>query len=195
MPNNELTRSDRNTNSPRSLWRAWDNFAQDFDSFFEDFDRVLGINTLGTASGDRDRRGLTFAPPIDVEETQNGYDLSFDIPGFKTDDIDLELNGRTLTVTAKRERSNTDSKVHRSERYYGEYRRSITLPENVKADQIQAKYESGVLTVSLPKAQLAQSKKIEIGTSANRNESALGSTKNVRTQAKEKNTQAQDVTH
>ncbi|MBC7658411.1 MAG: Hsp20/alpha crystallin family protein [Chitinophagaceae bacterium] len=105
-----------------------------------------------------------------------------------------------LTVTGKRERSEdkdkNDNRLHRSERFYGEYRRSITLPDNVKADQIEAHYEHGVLSVTVPKAQLAESRRIEIGTSP-KQKTGISSAENntMHAQAKEMPENAQAVSH
>lgn len=160
MVNFHLTRQPRNTQStPTTLWRTWDSFAQDFDSFFEDFDRTIGGGSL-TSRGDREQ---SFTPLADVHESDKAYELSFDMPGFKEEELNIELNGKMLTVTGKRERLNSDSKLHRSEKFYGEYRRSITLPDNVKADQISASYENGVLAIEVPKAAIADARKIQIG--------------------------------
>ena len=151
------SRNDRSLSNPNSLWKNWDNLAQQFDSFFADFDK----GTTGDVT--RSERSLVFAPPTDVEESSTHFDLSFDMPGMKEDDLSVELEGRTLTVSGKRERRLTDTKNHRSEKFYGEYRRTISLPENIKGDEIQASYDNGVLNVRLPKTQLTGVKKIQIG--------------------------------
>lgn len=152
------SRNDRSLSNPNSLWKNWDNLAQQFDSFFADFDK-------GNSSEiNRSERSLVFAPATDVEESSTHYDLSFDMPGMKEEDLNVELDGRTLTVSGKRERQVTDTKNHRSEKFYGEYRRTISLPDNIKGEEIQASYDNGVLSIKLPKAQLTGAKKIQIGT-------------------------------
>lgn len=147
------SRNDRSLTNPNSLWRTFDNFANQFDTFFNEFDR--GNQTQ--------ERALSTAPATDIEETATHYDLSFDMPGMKKEDLNVEVNGRTLTVSGKRERVVNDSKQHRSEKFFGEYRRSISLPENFKAEEVEASYDNGVLSIRLPKSQLAGAKKIEIG--------------------------------
>lgn len=148
------TRNDRSLQNSNNLWKTWDNIAHQFDSFFSDFERAAGGN---------EERSLTSAPATDIEETNTHFDLSFDMPGMKKEDLNVEVNGRTLTISGKRERNVTDNKLHRSEKFYGEYRRTISLPENIKSDEIQAAYENGVLNIRLPKAQVQGAKKIEIG--------------------------------
>jgi len=162
MANFHVTRRDRNnSNSPATLWRTWDSFATDFDTFFEDVERALGNGNRSLSKLSDERN--PFIPAAEVHENDKNFELSFDMPGFKQDDLNIELNGKTLTVTGRRERRTTDDKLHHSEKYYGEYRRAFTLPENVKADQIEASYENGVLLIQLPKAQIEQAKKIQIG--------------------------------
>ncbi len=156
------TRNDRSLSQPANLWRTWDSLAHQFDAFFNDFDRKAGEES----ATERERSIVTSAPPTDIEESSSHYELSFDMPGIKEEDLNVELNGRTLTVSGKRSRVTTDNKLHRTEKFFGEYRRTISLPENVKAEEIEANYANGVLSLRLPKAQLSGAKKIAIGKGA-----------------------------
>ncbi len=151
------TRNDRSLSNPNNLWKTWDNFAHQFDSFFTDYERAA-VNPQA-----QQEQTMTSAPATDVEESESHYDLSFDMPGLKKDDINIEVNGRTLLVTGKRERAVTETKLHRSEKFFGEYRRTISLPEGIKADDIEASYDNGVLSLRLPKAQVQGVKKIQVG--------------------------------
>lgn len=154
MVNLDLWRDDRS--NPRSLWKAWETVHRDFDSFFDDFSHAV----RGTR-----QNGSFMAPACDIEETDKEFMLTFDMPGFKREDIQVEREGNSVTVSAKRERVTSDSKLHRSERQYGEYRRTFSLPDNVKGDDIVANYDDGVLQLTLPKAELAKPKRIEISES------------------------------
>ena len=90
----------------------------------------------------------------DIKETENGYTLETDLPGFNKDDIDIQINGDYLTIKAERhsEQEDKDKKNSyvRVERSYGSYQRSFDI-SGVNADNIGAKYENGVLTLSMPK--------------------------------------------
>ncbi len=169
MANFHITRRDRNpnTNTPATLWRTWDSFATDFDSFFEDIENSLGLRQGREAVRNQSDRKAPIVPPAEVHENDRGYELSFDMPGFKSDEIQIDLSGKTLTVMGQRERITRDGQLHQSEKFYGEYRRSITVPETIKADQIEASYEYGVLSIHLPKAQVEQPRKIAIGLKKN----------------------------
>ena len=99
----------------------------------------------------------------DVREHEDHYDLEIDLPGFKKEDLTIELNNGYLTVTANKghdqEEKNKEGKIIRQERYSGTLSRSFYVGEEITNEEIKAKYEGGVLTVSLPKKD--QTKQIE----------------------------------
>ncbi len=154
MSNLELWRHDR---SPFSLLRNWDSITKELDSFFNDFDKTVGENRSGV-------KDTMLSPACDVQENEKGFLLSFDLPGFKKEDVNIEVNGNRLLVSGKRDRETTakDAKFHRVERSHGEFRRVFELPENTKGESIEASYENGVLYLMIPKAELERPKKVEI---------------------------------
>jgi HSP20 family molecular chaperone IbpA len=91
----------------------------------------------------------------DVQEHENGYEVDIDLPGFKKEDISLELEDGTLTVKASKglEENKEDKKgrLIRQERYTGSMQRSFYVGDNVTPDEISARYEDGVLRLSVPK--------------------------------------------
>jgi HSP20 family protein len=99
-------------------------------------------------------------PKCSVKETEQYFVLSFDLPGVKKNDLNLEVKNNVLTVSGER-KSEHDQEGY-SERFSGSFERSFTLPEQMNPDAIEAQYEDGVLTVVLPKAEVKASKKIEI---------------------------------
>ena len=107
---------------------------------------------------------FAFIPACNVEETDTHYLLSFDVPGVKKEDIKIDLRGHTLIVSGERkEESEQKSKTqYRSEASYGSFQRSFELAEDVKADQIEAQYENGVLRVGVPKTKATKSEQIKI---------------------------------
>jgi HSP20 family protein len=159
MKSLDLWRDDRN--QPGNMLRTFNSMLKEFDSFFEDFERAW------RGSDTRSATSAVTAPSCDIEEDEKGYYLSFDLPGFKKEDLNVEFSGNTLSVAAKREHSNEEhrDKVHRSERRYGEFRRVFTLPENVMQDDIEANYENGVLYLMIPKKEAEKPRRIEIGES------------------------------
>ncbi|MBQ2685177.1 MAG: Hsp20/alpha crystallin family protein [Erysipelotrichaceae bacterium] len=124
-----------------------------FDDLFEDFpfrslenvDRKL----YGKHAG---REMLT-----DVKEHENHYAVEIDLPGFKKDEIKLELNEGYLTITASKgvdeEEKNNQGRIVRQERYSGVMQRTYYVGDQMKAEDIKAKYEDGVLKLEIPKVE------------------------------------------
>ncbi len=100
-------------------------------------------------------RGADAAPPIvmDVAETEQNYVVKAEIPGVKKEDIKVEISGNQVSVSAevKQEKETGSGGMIRSERYYGQQYRSFTLPQEVDDSKAEAKYENGVLQLTLPK--------------------------------------------
>jgi HSP20 family protein len=91
--------------------------------------------------------------------------MSFDLPGLKKEDIQIEFANGQLRIFGERkdEREQGKGTRYQSEKYYGYFERAIALPESVKGDQIEAHFENGVLHVAVPKAAAIQPKQIKIG--------------------------------
>jgi HSP20 family protein len=105
-----------------------------------------------------------WTPALDAFEDKDKYTVSLELPGMKKEDISVTVHDGVLSVSGER-RSEQDVKngtVHRTERYYGKFTRSVSLPAAVKADQVAANYKDGVLHVELPKAEEAKPKSIEV---------------------------------
>lgn len=129
---------------------------------FEDFDRIVDslmrptyANTVG------------FLPTCDINETKEHYLVSFDMPGVKAEDIQIEVQGNALLISGERHRefkdSNTESAI-RHERAYGKFERTFELPNSINADKIEVQYDNGVLNVALPKAEAAKGRTVQIKT-------------------------------
>ena len=108
--------------------------------------------------------GGNTTPLTDIGETDHAYELSFELPGVDEQDIHVQLHDKTLTVTAERrdQRDTKDKRWHRVEHRYGKYSRSIALPQDAAHDGIEAVYQKGILTVSVPKQPEARPAKIEV---------------------------------
>ena len=118
-----------------------------FDYLFSD--PIFNVNVLNRMS-------------TDIKEKESGYELSMEVPGFDKEDLKLELEKGYLTVTAEHKNSNEkkDDEGHiiRQERYYGNTKRSFYVGNEVTEQDIQAKYDKGVLNIFVPKK---EQKKIE----------------------------------
>lgn len=96
-----------------------------------------------------------YLPVCDVDETETHFMLSFDLPGVKREDLKIDVHENQLSVSGERKE---ESKTrHSRERYFGSFFRSFTLPSNIDADGIEAQYENGELTISIPKKKVASS--------------------------------------
>ncbi len=105
-----------------------------------------------------------WSPVVDVTENENEIVLEAELPGMKKDEIDIQLNGDTLTLRGDRqiERSENSEQYHRVERQYGAWQRSFQIEIPIDVGEISADYELGVLTVRLPKAEEIRPRQIEI---------------------------------
>jgi HSP20 family protein len=101
---------------------------------------------------------------IDVKENGNNYTVSAEIPGVRKEDIHVTIEGGMVMVRAeiKQEDAHKDDKSLRNERYFGSVSRGIQLPQDVDQAQAKAKYDNGVLTLTLPKKQGSGSQKLRI---------------------------------
>ncbi len=113
----------------------------------------------------RPENGPAWAPALDVLEDDEKVTIVLDAAGLKSEDFDLSLQDGDLTISGERKQEEDSQKGEsfRSERFFGRFSRTITLPSPVKAEAVQASYKDGVLTVTLPKAEEAKPKKITVG--------------------------------
>jgi HSP20 family protein len=115
------------------------------------------------------RRGLQplqaeFAPAVDVKETAEAVVVKAEVPGMDAKDINISVTGDVLTIKGekKSEREEKEENYHVVERSYGSFSRSLVLPAAADLDNIEAKYDKGVLTVTCPKKEEVKPKAIEI---------------------------------
>jgi len=110
-----------------------------------------------------------WAPAVDILETENELVLKADLPGVELKDVDIQLENGTLTLKGERkfEKEEKNKGFHRMERSYGSFVRYFTVPETVDVEQVRAAYDKGVLTVTLPKKEIAKPKAIKVQVSNN----------------------------
>lgn len=138
-----------------------------FEDFSHDmermFDSLLG-RTVGTML--RTNGSEKYIPSLDVSETNEAFEVLLDLPGVKPEDVKVEMHEGKLLVSGQRSfvKETPDKNYHRIERSSGSFYRAVSLPTDVNVDQIDAKYEHGVLHITLPKVAKQQPKKIEIRT-------------------------------
>ena len=110
----------------------------------------------------------TWAPAVDVFETENELVVKADLPDMNEKDIDVRVENNTLTVRGERkfEQQASEDNYLRIERAYGTFTRSFSLPNTVNPEAIRAEYRNGVLTVRMPKREESKPKQIKIGVSS-----------------------------
>jgi len=103
-------------------------------------------------------------PAMDVVETEEHFVLRADLPGLSESDVNIEVEDNVLTVSGERksEHEQRGEGYYRVERSFGSFSRSLTLPEGINADSIQAKFENGVLEVRIPKPEQPKPRKVQI---------------------------------
>jgi HSP20 family protein len=137
----------RTTQDPFSLLR---------DEMNELVNRVWGNNQT--------QFGSMMSPALDVSETDNAYSVRVDMPGMKSEDFDIQVQGNYVRISGHREeeKEEKDAKYHCIERQSGSFSRTVTLPCEVNEDEVAAEYINGVLSVKLPKSEKAKTKKITV---------------------------------
>ncbi len=125
---------------------------------------MLFDNFFGLARRGEDISMIRWTPRVDIVEENGGYELHADLPGLKKEDIKIEIQDNVLTIRGERklEEEKKDKNFRLTERYYGQFIRSFTLPENVNKDKIEAEFKDGVLTLQIPKLEKAKPKEIEV---------------------------------
>ena len=138
---------------------------KDFGSLQERINRMFDdtIRTLHPTDGEELEKG-TWAPAVDIYETNDSFVVSADLPGLNKDEIQIDLKDNTLTLKGEKKFEEKVSKDNyiRVERAYGSFVRSFTLPQNVDPEKIKAKYKEGILEMTIPKKEEAKPKQIKV---------------------------------
>jgi HSP20 family protein len=132
----------------------WSNLRDELNSLF-DLPFLTNLNRQDLFSG--------WSPALDLYQNSDNVVAVLELPGMRKEDIEISLHDGTLTIAGERKSSGSNGeKAERTERYVGSFRRSISLPVRVDANKVQASYRDGILTVTLPKAEEAKPKRIEV---------------------------------
>jgi HSP20 family protein len=125
-----------------------------FDSTFSDFARLPSVFSGWT-------------PAVDLIENKDNVIVKAELPGMKREDIEVTLHEGALNIAGERkaEQKVEEGGLHRSERFFGRFQRTITLPAPVAVDKVKADYKDGILTVTLPKTEEAKPKQIDVSVS------------------------------
>ncbi|MFH1538171.1 MAG: Hsp20/alpha crystallin family protein [bacterium] len=129
---------------------------------FRSLDRMFGDFLSDSFWGTDSLRAVD--PPIDVYEKDGEIVLSAELPGMSKDDIDINVEGNTVTLRGERKHKDEvkDEHYHRIERLYGSFERSFTLPASADTNKISAEYKNGILKLRIPKLDEAKPKRISV---------------------------------
>jgi HSP20 family protein len=140
-------------------WTAFERLPSLRDELNRLFDFTLPVRDSGLFSG--------WTPALDVYDEKDNFVVKTELPGMKKEDIEITMHEGTLTISGERknERETKEGETFRSERYFGRFQRSVTLPAVVDANAVKATYKDGVLTIDLPKSEEAKPKHIAVNVS------------------------------
>ncbi len=138
-----------------SQFRDISNMEYTFDRLFKEFSDWKKQNG---------NQSFGFSPSCEIVEEDRNYVMKFDLPGIPKDQVKIEVDGDQLTVRAERkeEKKKESKKKYLAEVIYGSYLRSFTLPAPIDEKKVDAKFENGVLTVTVPKTESVRAKEISI---------------------------------
>ncbi len=141
--------------------------ARDLMNLTEEFNRINRLirNVFGTdETAERPLLKTSWMPPVDIIEDKDNYYLFVELPGLKRDDVKVDYEDGVLTIRGekKSQREEKDRTYHRLERTFGQFERSFRVPSRIKEDQIDARFENGVLKITLPKVEEVKPREIEI---------------------------------
>ncbi len=140
--------------------------------FNDPFDQLF-TNFMGGRQGN----GATLmrAPETDVVETEREIRVVTEMPGLKRNAIEIDVENNVLTIRGEKREERTEGeqgRFHLAERRYGTFTRSFVLPRDVDAEQIQAEFQDGVLTIAIPKSERVRRRRIQVGGMQNSTEPA-----------------------
>jgi HSP20 family protein len=131
----------------------WDPF-RDLMGVEDEFDRLMGRAASRSA----------WVPALDVRETEDRFEVTVDLPGLEPDRVNVTFEDGMLTITGSREFSAAEKEAtyHRIERSFGTFARSIRLPRTADVEKIDASFDKGVLSITVPKVEAAKPRQIEV---------------------------------
>jgi len=136
----------------------WDPFAE-MDAIFSRL-TPSGSSRWPRISLEGNGRKLEWSPSADISETDKEYVIRAELPAVKKEDVQVTLDDGMITIKGERKQQTEDNKekFHRVESFYGTFERSFSLPDNINADGVRCESKDGVLTVHIPKTEMAKQK-------------------------------------
>ncbi len=144
----------------KDMLTRWNPY-REFALLQEDANRLFDIFTR-RGSGTTPMTGWN--PAVDILEDEDAYTITAELPGLDKDDVEIHLENRTLTIQGERAREKEvkEESYHLTERFFGRFSRSFTLPSSINQSKIAANFKEGVLQITLPKMEEVKPKLIEV---------------------------------
>lgn len=145
-------------------WNPATDIAHDLDTMQKRMNRMFS-DFLSRREGDGEELSPgVWNPAVDVVEHDDSFVIEAELPGMNKDDIKISVANDVLTIRGEKKIEKEDKKknYHRTERSYGGFTRTFTLPANVKADKVEAEFNNGVLNITVPKSEEAKPKQIDV---------------------------------
>jgi len=145
----------------------WEPF-RDMVSAQRDFDRLFR-EAFSSHLGDTELSTRSWAPPVDIYETEDAIVLKAELPGVDPKDVEVRVEDNTLYLKGERkfQKEVKEQNYHRVERSYGSFARSFSLPNSISSDRVKAEFKDGLLTLTMPKREEAKPKTIKIDVTQN----------------------------
>ena len=139
--------------------------ARELDSLQGEVNRLFDTFFGNGRSAPGETRARRWVPAMDLVETEDALVLKADLPGLERDDVAIEVKDRVLTVSGERKAEHAEKAdgYYRVERAFGGFSRSLSLPDGVDAEQVEARFDKGVLEVRIPKPEERKPHRVEIG--------------------------------
>jgi HSP20 family protein len=152
----KLIRYQAPNSAPWAALDRWSNLRDELNSLFD--------MPFSSGFGQTGQLFTGWSPALDLYESGDHFVAVVELPGMRKEDIDISLHDGALTISGERKRQsdNNGETTQRSERYVGTFRRSIGLPTRVDPSKVTATYQDGILKVTLPKAEEAKPKQIQV---------------------------------
>jgi HSP20 family protein len=140
----------------------WDPL-REMETFRERMNRLFNETFTGREE-DTDIKSGIWSPVVDIHESDKNLVLTAELPGLKEEDVEVNIDGNTLSISGKREFEEETKKddYHRIERSYGSFFRSFTLPSYIDQEKVKAEYDNGLLKVTMPKKPELKPKKVKV---------------------------------
>lgn len=137
-------------------WNALRSMRNEINNLFGDEDSPLASRVPGLAAGN-------WMPAVDIQEDENAYRITADLPGIDPKDVEVTMENGVLTISGERQQEKTDEHDYRRvERHYGSFVRRFTLPTNADPEGIAAEGKNGTLHINVPKSEKAKPRRIEV---------------------------------